>query len=141
MIRLVAVLGTAVLVVWGANRAVETDGWREPALAIGDRLAEVLSAAGRADDPVSGAGESEPLALDPFPADGAAEPLVSRRAFEPDLGEEQTPLGGTGIPSMEMGAPRALPDPSQVNTRSRVEAEEIRYRLDRVMSLARGPSR
>jgi hypothetical protein len=141
VIRLVAMLGTAALIVWGANRAIETDGWRESASAIGDWLAEVISTAGRADDLVPGAGESEPLALDPLPADGAAEPFVSRRAFEPDLGEAETPLGGTGGPSMEMGAPRALPDPAQVSSFGRVEAEEIRYRLDRVMSLARGPSR
>jgi hypothetical protein len=141
VIRLVAMLGTAVLVVWGANRAIQTDGWREPASAIGDRLADVLGAAGRAGDPVPGAGESEPLALDPLPVDGAAEPLVSRRAFEPDLGEEATPLRGTGIPSTEMGAPRALPDPARASSLSRTDADEIRYRLGRVMSLARGPGR
>ncbi len=143
MIRLLATLGTAALVIWGANRAIETAAWPaawgEPVARVGAQVSEVLDRVARAGDPAPGAGEPEPR--DPLPAEGAAEPLVSRRAFEPDLGEQETRPRESGNPSTETGAPRAPAELAGAPRLSRVEAEEIRCRLDRVMDLARGPSR
>lgn len=140
MIRLIAALGTAALVIWVASDPTQLDLWPESVQKLGLRAADLWSAV----EPAPG--ETRSHALVTPSAEGAAEPPAlpgasapgPRREFTPDLGADGALPGGTGTADAEPGAPRA---PARLAGLSRAEADEIRYRLDRVMSLASGDAR
>ncbi len=132
MIRLLAMLATAGLVVWAA-RTVDLERWREPASEAGAHLEQ----AARALAPAAQAELREALT--------GPEPRVEVRApaeFAPEQPRVETvePMNSKGVD---------LPDPETVETAalelllraeplSSEEVEQIRFRLDRVMELAAG---
>ena len=139
MIRLVATLATAALVIWTANRSIELGHLPEPIARAGERAASVLAA-------VADAGESALSGLDsedPAKAaalEGGAPRSLTREEFEPDLGAGEGAMGAGNAPD-EVSAARPAVAGAGATSLSRANAEEIRCRLDRVMSLALGPSR
>ena len=121
MIRLLATLGSAALVIWGVDLALDTGSWREPAVRVGHEVADALELGSSTLDTVL-AGEHG---------------IATREEFEPDLGRLEGAVG----PSQPQGeASVSYPEPASASERSRLRADEIRSRLDRVMDLARGPS-
>lgn len=139
MIRLVATLATAALVIWTANRSIELGHLPEPVARAGERAARVLAA-------VADAGESALSRLDSEdPAKAAALEVsvprsLTREEFEPDLGAGEGAMGAGNAPDEVPAARRAVAG-ARATSLSRASAEAIRCRLDRVMSLALGPSR
>ena len=116
MIRLLATLGSAALVIWGVDLALDTGSWREPAARVSEGVADALDAVTETAKLAARPHRSESPTPD---AVQAGEPGIAvREEFEPDLD----------------------PEPASASGLRRVRAEEIRSRLDRVMDLARGPS-
>ena len=133
MIRLLATLGSAALVIWGVDLALDTGSWREPAARMGEGVADALDALTETAELAALPSQLESSTLD---ATHAGLPDVSARPeFEPDLGQPERSVGSP-LPEGE-----ALDsEPPSARELSRLQAEEIRSRLDRVMDLARGPS-
>ena len=143
MIRLLAMLATAALVVWVA-RSVDLERWRGPASEAGAHLeqaARALAPAAQAElsEALKGRELSEALkgrelseAREPEVERVDAEPRVEVRAPaefapEPPQVESLDRITLEGVESAALGtAPRAEPLSSE-------EVEQIRYRLDRVM--------
>ena len=135
MIRLLATLGSAALVIWGVDLALDTGSWREPAARVSEGVADALDAL---TEPAALAARPSPLESSTLGATHAGLPDVSaRREFEPDLGPSEDSFGSL-LP--EGGASALHSEPTSARELSRLQAEEIRSRLDRVMDLARGPS-
>ncbi len=135
MIRLLATLGSAALVIWGVDLALDTGSWREPAARVSEGVADALDAL---TEPAALAARPSPLESSTLDATHAGLPDVSaRREFEPDLGPSEDSFGSL-LP--EGGASALHSEPTSARELSRLQAEEIRSRLDRVMDLARGPS-
>ncbi len=138
MIRLVATLATAALVIWTVNRSIELGHLPEPVARAGERAVSVLAAVADAGESALGSSDSE----DPAQAaalEGGAPRSLTREEFEPDLGPGEGAMGAGNAP---VEALAARPEVAGVGATSlsRASAEEIRFRLDRVMSLALGPS-
>ena len=135
MIRLLATLGSAALVIWGVDLALDTGSWREPAARVSEGVADALDTLAETAELAARPSQLESSTLD---ATHAGLPDVSaRREFEPDLGPSEDSVGSL-LP--EGGASALHPAPTSARELSRLQAEEIRSRLDRVMDLARGPS-
>ncbi len=120
--RLLATLATAGLVVWGANQAaqhVDPELWRAPAAAVREGLAQALEEP----RPAPAKPQREP---DPEP-DASATPEVSHP--QPPA---RAPFVVEHVP-----AARGLKTAVEPAPLTREEAERIRYRLERVMQLAR----
>ncbi len=127
MMRLLATLATAGLVVWAANQAaerVDPELWRAPAAAARDSLVQSLAETKTAPPESERAPDPEP----PTPAEGSdSVPPV------------RTPFIAEHVPSAR-GAPEvavnSVPAPL-----TRAEAERILGRLERVMQLAHAGDR
>ncbi len=120
MIRLLATLGSAALVIWGVGLALDTGSWREPVARVGAGVTGAL-------DAVTETAQA-----------------MAREEFEPDLGqwEDAVELILPENLAPDSGGTASVPDPgpASASERSRHRADEIRSRLDRVMDLASGPS-
>ncbi len=136
MIRLLAMLGSAALVIWGVNLALDTGSWREPAARVGEGAAGVLDALVETAKLVARPQQLEsPTPDDARPAGQSR--IAARPEFEPDLGQ----WGGAAGLRLPAAAPLASDlEPASARELSRLRADEIRSRLDRVMDLARGSS-
>ena len=138
MSRLLATLGSAALVIWGVDLALDTGSWREPAARVSEGVADALDALTEPAALAALAARPSPLESSTLDATHAGLPDVSaRREFEPDLGPSEDSFGSL-LP--EGGASALHSEPTSARELSRLQAEEIRSRLDRVMDLARGPS-
>ncbi len=136
MIRLLAMLGSAALVIWGVNLALDTGSWREPAARVGEGAAGALDALVETAKLVA-----RPQQLEsPTPDDARpAGPVRDRRSSGVRAGPG--PVGGAAGLRLPAAAPLASDlEPASARELSRLRADEIRSRLDRVMDLARGSS-
>ncbi len=134
MIRLLAMLGSAALVIWGVDLALDTGSWREPAARVSEGVADALDAVAETAKLVARPHQLESPTSDSV--HGGELGIAAREEFEPDLGQS----GAVGL-RLPPGEPLAWdPEPASASHSSRLRAEEIRSRLDRVMDLASGPS-
>lgn len=124
MMRLLATLATAALVVWAANQVaerVDPELWRAPAAAARDSLVQALAET-KTPSPER---EREPDPEPPTPAE------VSN-----SVPPVRTPFVAEYVPSA-----RRVKQPVEPVPLTRAEAERIRGRLERVMQLAHAGDR
>lgn len=124
MMRLLATLATAALVVWAANQVaerVDPELWRAPAAAARDSLVQALAET----KTPSSEREREPDPEPPTPAE------VSN-----SVPPVRTPFVAEYVPSA-----RRVKQPVEPAPLTRAEAERIRGRLERVMQLAHAGDR
>ncbi len=129
MMRLLATLGTAALVVWGANQAaerVDPELWRAPAAAARDGLIQALAETKTA----LPEREREPNPEPPTPAEVSDAVPPVRTPFIAEHVPSARGVKEPVEPALEV-AVNSAPAPL-----TRAEAERIRDRLERVMQLA-----
>ncbi len=134
MMRLLATLATAGLVVWAANQAaerVDPELWRAPAAAARDSLVQALAETQTAPPER----EREPDPEPPTPAEVSDSVPPVRTPFVAEYVPSAREVKHSVEPALE-AAVNSVPAPL-----TRAEVERIRGRLERVMQLAHAGDR
>ena len=125
---------TAGLVVWAA-RQVDLERWRAPAAEAGDHLGQAVRAV---------APEARAQLREVLDAVAPPETAQPEQSLEPELSAPPAEFGFEAPTPAGVGdavAPAASPAAARGEPLTREETAQIRSRLDRVMTLARGPGR